>query len=90
MAMYLVITAATPFPEDGLALLQEKFPDNHKVVENAWVVRSTLTTSSEVARSIFPPSKEGRGPRALVVRFDGYGGYHEPSLWEWLRNTPEE
>lgn len=90
MAKYLLVTAVSPFPEDALLRLQEAFPDNHKVSENAWAIRSaTTTTSKDIARIVFPPNEQGHGPRMLVVRFDAYGGYHQPSLWEWL-SVPDE
>ena len=90
MQTFLVVTAKTPFPEEGLARLRDQFPDNYQITDNAWVLRTdSPTTSREVAHAIFPPDEEGRGPRMLVVRFDGYGGYHQPSAWEWLR-TPNE
>lgn len=85
MPTFLMVTQANPTPEDAVNRLKEAFPDHQQVADNAWAVRAPGNlTSREVAHKIFPPDANGRGPRSLVVRFDGYGGYHQPSTWEWL------
>lgn len=83
--MFLLVTQANPTPDDAVTRLKEAFPDHHQVADNSWAIRiSGNETSKEVAYKVYPPNDKGRGPRMLVVRFDGYGGYHQPSMWEWL------
>ena len=91
MARYLLITAASPFPEEELTRLKELYPDHIKITENSWAIRApgATSTTKTVQQSVFPPNDQGRGPRMVVVRFDAYSGYHEPAVWEWL-GKPDE
>lgn len=65
--------------------VKENFDDFRDIADNAWVIRSTTTTSKGISETLFGESPRGEGSgRHAVFRFTAFWGFHSRNIWEWL------
>ena len=93
MAIFVVILdaegeEAAPKVKDRL---RERFPSFYEYTPTCFMV-SAETLAKEVAKAGGLHSKDlfGEGATGAVFRINGYGGYTDASLWEWIDSTRGE
>ena len=80
MAVFVVIST---LPNPTLkAKIQEAYPNDHYVLnDRTWLVSGDYI-SSQVSNNL--RISDGDMGQSAVFTIDGYYGWHEKQMWEWL------
>ena len=71
--------------------LEGRFPGVYEFTPTCFLVSgNALTQEVAAAGGLHSTDLLGEGTSGAVFRINGYGGYTDPSLWEWLTNTKGE
>ena len=70
-----------------LERLREKFPEVHKYTSTCFLVSADSLTK-EVAEAA-GLRRENGGFTGVVFRLDGYSGFTDTSLWEWISKVSD-
>ena len=83
MALFLLVTQRTPTSTGLLDRLPVLYPDHKAIAPNAWLIH-TEGTSRDISEHLFPRDDKPQIKSHVVVLVNGYFGWNERTLWEWM------
>jgi hypothetical protein len=91
MALYLLVTEhpMERTQTQSLTRLATLYPDHKAVADNAWIIQ-TSQTSKEISETLFPRIDKTHVRSHVIVLINGYYGWHNPQLWEWMASKRGE
>lgn len=79
--MTTFIVVSNEFSADLQQNIERSYPKNYRINPTTWLL-STEGVTADISKSL--GITDGNVGSAVVFRTDGYYGWNDKSLWEWL------